>query len=689
MVSWVDSVLNNVRVTKKKDLISVTGIRSCKLLFREMERVFGTSRFKNGMFDNITSTSFTVSNFFLYDFYEMVQKLHSNGTRYYRKDIVDKLLTELNNLPEIARTKKVFASKLDYSQLLRFPVKPLPAQSEFFNFYDQKTQQYGLNGYILAASPGSGKTYMSTMLQAMLNKDMTFVFSPTNALEEVWRRTINTIKDAKVWVYPDKLDLDMKYTHYVFNHDNTKYAKRVITDILAKRPMSNIGVILDECHKFTELVAAQTNNIVDICRMTRSNDIIFMSGTPFKALGREMLPFLMATDPLFTQKDMDGFKKIFGASGSSANSILAARIGRVMYKIAKEQVVKNDVTTYEVKVKIPNGQDYTLPVLKEKMRKFIHWRYEYFQKEGHKYIAEYQRILDQFRATLNNKRDIEAFERYVKLARLVRNSKNLMLVKEEIKETNVYEKNVIIPTLNSDDKVTFREVKSIYKYVSLKIQGEALGQVLGAERIRCNLDIVKYIDNGTIYSDKADLINEAWGLEDIFMTSKTKVVMFTDFVQVLEETMNILNKRGYHPVAVYGSTNKDLNSNIEKFKNDPSINPIIATYKSLSTAVPLVMSDTVVLLNVPFRDYIYQQTTSRVDRLGQDHPVHIYQYQLDTGDVPNISTRSKEIMEWSKKMVEELMGVESEQLDDEDEIVDDAIEKYSKSNKTKALFSTW
>lgn len=234
-----------------------------------------------------------------------------------------------------------------------------------------------------------------------------------------------------------------------------------------------------------------------------------------------------------------------------------------------------------------------------------------------------------------------------------------------------------MPSLNSKDKAIFKDVKSVYKYVALKIQGEALGKILGQERTACNLSIVEHIDNGRIYSEKGGYNGEDWTLEDIFASAKSKTVMFTDFIEVLKYTDEMLKKRGYHPEAVYGDTNKDLVNIIARAEKDPEVDPIVATYKSLSTAVPLIFASACVLLNVPYRDYIYQQTVARVDRLGQTKPVSVFMYQLDTGDVPNISTRSHEIMAWSKAMVDELLGIKTD--DSSEEIENEFLSSFSKN----------
>lgn len=1030
MSNWLGALFNNIKVTPLGGAFEISGIRT-RPFFAEVKRVFSTTRFENGMVTNVTGSSFVVSRFFLYDFYNVVKGLQDYGTRYFRQEIIDKLESELSQLTEIERTVKHFPTKLHRSELKRFPVEPLPSQEEFFAVYDQKTQQYELNGYILAAPPGTGKatsndtlvqipggwkrmgeirigdsviahdgtttkvtgvypqgkvklhkvtfadgrtarvcgehqwrvyahdwqanggwkvinteqmahyartkqkkvfipllsppeiddkkfsvdpyilglflgdgglthnyvrftkghdyfspmfdsliesntryerkgiewyfhpvdaskpwlrdkfrdmdlmekqsfqkeipeeymrgsakqrlalinglldtdgtidkrnaisftstseklalqfqelvrslgdmayigtritqytylgekkdgrrswtvhirsknpgqyftfpskkervspvnqysetlklrvefvepdgcdeatcisvdhpdrlfviqdyivthnTYGSLMLMAMRQKKITLIFSPNNATETVWAKTLGTIEGVDAWIYGMVPETTGK-THFVFNHENTGYAKSLIDEIIRANPDAEIGIIVDECHKFTELSSQLTNNLIEICRATGAKDIVFMSGTPFKAMGKELLPFIMSTDPTFTAKDEEGFRKIFGVSGNQAREILAARIGRLLFRIDKSEVVNNDVTEYVVKVKIPGGEQFTLPVIRRKMEDFINERHKFYKEHGPAMCDQYLAICAKFYDGLKQPGDQQKYMRYRRLADQIRETRNLREVPDEIKETNLYEKNVILPTLSASDKALFKDVKSVYKYLALKIQGEALGRVLGAERMRCNQAIIQHIDNGFIFSEKAGYAGEAWSMADVFSTSKSKVVMFSDFIEVLRAMEIKMKRDGFSPELVYGDTNKDLSDIVERFARDPKVNPVIATYKSLSTAVPLIMADSAVFLNTPFRDYIMQQTTARVDRLGQKHPVHLYTYQLDTGDQVNISTRSKDIMEWSKKMVDELLGISTPTADVEP-LELEYLHAFSKSfpEKVWPIFKNW
>ena len=76
--------------------------------------------------------------------------------------------------------------------------------------------------------------------------------------------------------------------------------------------------------------------------------------------------------------------------------------------------------------------------------------------------------------------------------------------------------------------------------------------------------------------------------------------------------------------------------------------------------MPVTEANTVILLNQPFRSHERKQAISRVDRIGQDSIVRVWTTLLDTGETPNISTRSDEILEWSRVSVDAIMGIDPE-----------------------------
>ena len=71
------------------------------------------------------------------------------------------------------------------------------------------------------------------------------------------------------------------------------------------------------------------------------------------------------------------------------------------------------------------------------------------------------------------------------------------------------------------------------------------------------------------------------------------------------------------------------------------------------------MANNLIMLNSPFRYHEQEQAISRCLRLGQDKTVTVYRVFLNTGKVPNLSTRSEDINEWSRQQVDAIIGIDS------------------------------
>ena len=145
-------------------------------------------------------------------------------------------------------------------------------------------------------------------------------------------------------------------------------------------------------------------------------------------------------------------------------------------------------------------------------------------------------------------------------------------------------------------------------------------------------------------------------LLDIIEDSASKTLIFTSFTEVVEETEEFLRSQKVPCLMVYGKTNHNLKAIVNEFASDDKIPALAATLQSLSTAVPMIMASSVVFMNNPFRIHEREQAIARADRIGQQHQVRVYDIVLDTDGEPNVSTRSTEIMEWSKQQVDILMG---------------------------------
>ena len=117
---------------------------------------------------------------------------------------------------------------------------------------------------------------------------------------------------------------------------------------------------------------------------------------------------------------------------------------------------------------------------------------------------------------------------------------------------------------------------------------------------------------------------------------------------------------------MYGKTAPQVKTILQAFVEDKSINPLVATVQTLATGVNLhTVANTVIFMNKPWRHVDYEQASDRVHRIGQDVPVYIYSFRLDTGKEPNLSTRMEDIVEWSKEMFRGIVGtIPEKQMED-------------------------
>lgn len=644
IMDTIRSTVGLISIEQKGDpqnpVVRISGL-SGNFIVKDMDRVYKTTRVGKHMFNKIGGSYVELPAFFCLELARHLEEsLVEGGYRYVSRRTTRQVLDALYEGTWLAKTQaEPSISRFNYKKLEEFVYQPLAYQRTWLEKFEKVNFQMMLNGTILDAAAGSGKTYMGLYVAELSECDHVFVVSPKNALDRVWRSTIQEHIKSKpsVWVSDQREQYNGE--KYIVCHYE---ALPTALHIAGSKEMQGkkICVIIDESHNFNEINSSRTQRVIDLCKITKSEFIIPQSGTPFKAIGSEIVPVLFMIDPTFNQDLASRFKKIYSESAKEALLLLSYRLGLISHRVEKHELGLDKPEILAVKVPVPNGNDFTLKTVGATMEKFVAERatfYEKRQKEDH---GEYFRILGEFTKSVvgrDDKVDLEQYNNDVKTIRAYRARE----CPDELIRANKYEKHVIIPMLSKADTEIFKEVKTIYKYVHLKIQGECLGRVLGRARMDCAIAVASHIN-----------------LEEYIEQTEKKTLVYTMYVQALEAGMAAMEKKGYKPVAVYAKTNSYMSKTIADFEKDAGINPLFATFHSLSTAVPLTMADMVVMMDVPFRDYILNQTISRINRLGATTKPRIRICELDTGKEPNLSSRTIDILKWSQSQLKR-MGFDS------------------------------
>lgn len=624
-------------VTEENGQIIVSGV-SAEYLARDMKRIWTTSKIASAMFTKVTWSDVRIPSFFGLELeYILNRMLESRGLdtpKRVIKNIIEGLNTNtwIRNIgvpttPWFNRTK---LKEIIYDQLL-------PHQMDFINKYEHTVRRYGLNGMLLSAPPGSGKTVTGCAIALGTEAEVVIVICPKNAAIRVWQKTLQ--KEFKIPQNPYVAELDgaiqPKKKWHIFHYEALDRALELAKTVQGKK----VCVILDESHNFNEIKSLRTERFLKLCRLTNSKDIIWASGTPIKAMGFEAIPLLRSIDPLFSQVTEEAFRKMFGRDAKRTLDILAYRIGLISHTVPKQEVMSDRPEWETITVKMPGSEKYTLSHLTKVMNEFITERTAFYKKNYSTYRKIYDDAIEFYRKTLTTKLQIEEFKEYQQnIAYLIRNGFDARRDGDIAVLTNRYEKEKIHPVIPQEMRKPFADAKSVIKYVDLKVRGECLGRILTKERIQCHVDMVHHVN-----------------FDSMIKGVKKKTIIFTSYVKVVDEAFEVLSKK-YKPLRVYGDTNNDLVQIVNKFEKDQTANPLITTYMSLSTAVPLVMANGVIFLNSPWRSYERDQAVARAHRIGQDTTVYCFEIILDTGKEQNISSRSLDIMQWSRDQVDVIMG---------------------------------
>lgn len=647
MFAQIKQRLNIIDVEQTPTYIVVEGIGTYTL-FADMYRVWGSNVISKYMFSVQRSSMLKMRHFFGLDFLYVCQTLYDTpGTRTPRR-VLAKVIEELKSKTWLGSVDRDPLSITNFNRIehnfIPFPFKPF--QEAFVKLYGKMVPAYRLRGYMLDAGPGTGKTITQYALAASLGGEKTVIITPKNALHDVWMNTAQNIllQKRKYWMSDMDRAPSLDDHYYLVHYEALGNFWEWMKVHLKEFDGAFIG--LDESHNFNRQAALRTQTLIDMIQATPNAKCLWASGTPLLALGSEMIPFLKCVDPLFDAESEERFRKIYGRDAKRANDILRNRIGHLKYHVPKQDVVDGKPIVEQVKVKIPNASDYTLEAIGKRMADFVDQRRLWYKKNFDTFRNDYDRAIEFFEKTLKSENDKRNYKAYKEAFRIVASGFDPRTMKAEAQLCNTYELRTIYPLLPNELKPKFKSARSVLKYVDLKIMGEALGGILGAARAKCHVDMVPYIDLSKLIDD-----------------AKKKTLIFTSFVEVVDAVDELLVEQGYKPAKVYGATNKDLPQIVSKFYKDPDVNPLSATYQSLSTAVPLTAANTIILINQPFRSGIREQTIARAHRLGQDMQVYVFDILLDTGDAPNISTRSNDIMAWSQQQVAAILGTQNVDLD--------------------------
>jgi len=597
------------------------------------------------LFAHIGMAGFSVHKFFIPDIKQILLHILDTGSQFdVNFKAIENIVKIIDNDIMVSHGK---LSPLDMNIInndMRYP--PLPVQKPVYENYINIRNTNMSRGMLLDGPVGIGKTYMSLSIALALKSEVTLIVAPLATIDKVWSNSLSG--DGVLFNNPQShyivgSDTDYRGEKYVLCHYEN-IGK--IMDLYSKYNINFTMLIVDEIHNFTDMKSNRTKLLIDITDKIPFKDTLPMSGTPIKAGYKDLVAILKIVYSDFSTTVMNRYIKLYRGSSWLMKEVLKDKYRGVSTVLKKTDMKIPPLTTTNVKIKIKNGGKYTLAAIRRRLIDYVETRQRELDDNYDTYSEQYTRLYTKAKDILleTGKVSVDKFKWYERTVKLIvgaHNNNSLMSVANDIREVNVFEKTYIISVLNSTDSNIFKDVKSIYKYSSLKVRGEALANVVMRSRIDC------YSEMATA----ADILE--------FVNSTTnKTIIFSNYTDVCESVRQSCLSRKLKPITVYGDTSKDLNKNVNIFSSVSNINPLIATYKSLSTGVPLIAANVVVLFGLPHRQYIFEQAIGRAWRTGQTLPVSVYITELNTGDDPNITDRDVDIIDFFRNEVSAITGKE-------------------------------
>ena len=522
---------------------------------------------------------------------------------------------------------------VNYAQSLLEPKYQLQSyQKEFIQAYPKWKARLNLRGIYNAFDQGLGKTLTALSLAMAKKIDKIYVVCP-NTLTANWYNEVNDYYGGRIKPYIcNKTKFPDPDTRiFITNNESIKNILPYI-DTTCKTML-----IIDEGHNFRNLNSSRVKELVELREKLKPIDVLPMSGTPLKATPNELVPAFLLIDPMFTTDAAIMYNKCFNFDNYQAMEIVTSRLGKVIYRKMKSDVLK-----------LPNKYINELPLI-------IKDPDPYLLENVKSAVMDYYELI--FPTVIQNNKEI-----MINFVDMVKKYSTAGML-----NTNWYISRICNAANPKDDfsveqmheldaeKVTEFLNNYVFTNPNFPKSQEKILKDWEAKLIHFD-QVAKGRAIGKVYPPRRTaLYNALWDENEDFFISKIhnnikKTIIFSQFKGVITHIQDRLIQNGIKCVVVYGGINTSVRAeNIRKFKQDDEVRVILATSQSMGTGVTLTEASQMFFFGPPWRSADYDQCCDRLYRIGQDCDVYIWNVVLKTPKL-NLSSKMEKILKWSSDM---------------------------------------
>lgn len=389
------------------------------------------------------------------------------------------------------------------------------------------------------------------------------------------------------WIKDDFTDMDVILTTY--SMVTSCYEER---KLFRSRPMHY--VVFDEAHMLKNMKTQRYENLITINAAHR----ILLTGTPLQNNLLELMSLLIFVMPHMFFNRMDTIKMIFGKSNKELATFETEQvdqakriIGPFMLRRLKKDVLLDLPKKTATIIKVPMS-----PSQAEKYRELV---------------EEFKRTANPANSTKRN--EISHMSMFMMLRKMANHPLGL---RYHFQENTLRE---IADCLVEDP--TYKQKNPQYILEDIAWLSDYDIHQLHYKHKTLDCEKFKVPDSLVVESGKLKKLDEI--LPDLKKNGH-RVLIFSQFIFVLDLLGHYLNIRGYKYLRLDGSTQVASRQElIDEYNRDEELFAFLLSTKAGGLGINLTAADTVIIHDVDFNPYNDKQAEDRCHRVGQTKPVTI------------------------------------------------------------------
>ena len=639
--------LNVAKIDTKLGIISIRNI-NFKLLFKHIKDTYGEKRLDTLFYrtygakdikkfnqKRVSRSQMQISSLIVPIFFALeVSILFSQLYKKYRVKKYQQIYSIIYHNSWLSASDNRIATKVDlaYAQkMLVDKYKLKPHQTKFIEDYPKWKAQLNLRGCYLAFDQGLGKTLTAMSLAMALHVEKVYIVCP-NTLVPNWYNEVLDYYGGRIIPFDCKNSKPPEGTKvFITNNESIKNILPYI-DKSCKTML-----IIDEGHNFRTLNSSRVQELIDLRKTLQPSDVLPMSGTPLKATPNELVPALLLLDPLFTPEAAEIYNKCFKFDNYQAMEIVTARLGKLIYRKMKSDVLTlPNKTVSEMNLHISNPEPYLMTNIRNMVIEEYHKIYPTVIASNTEILVTFQELVNKY----STAGKLQTQWYISKICRAASNDDDFTV--EQMHELDIEKVTTFLdtyvlsnPSISAEQKKLLPTLESKLIHFEKVAMGRAIGKIYPP--MRTAMFSALWDENEKMFVD-------------MIQNNIKKTVIFSQFYDVISHIKARLAEHGIEAVEVSGKVNNnDRAANLRKFKSDEDTRVIIATSQAMGTGVTLTEASLMFFFGAPWRATDFDQCCDRIYRIGQDCDVNIYNVILDTPTM-NLSSRMDKILKWSAQM---------------------------------------